>query len=114
MAPSDLGNIGPFLETFGHDPSLLFRRPVPSSTLPRDHLDPTIGAAFLPGIKHGFMHGICHSPPPKNSSCQAVSQLIRAMPRWGARGGYTHPDFTISGLKGTAAVEVTAAVGLEP
>ena len=83
MAPCDLGNIGPFLEALRHDPGLLFRRPVPSSTLPRDHLDPTIGAAFLSGIKHGFMHGICHSPPPKNSSCQAVSQLSRAMPRWG-------------------------------
>jgi len=43
----------------------------------------------MPGIKHGFMHSICHSPPPKSSSCQAVSQFIRAMPRWGARAGYT-------------------------
>jgi hypothetical protein len=25
---------------------------------------------------------------PKNSSCQAVSQLIRAMPRWGAHAAY--------------------------
>lgn len=62
-------------------PSL--RGPVPSPTLPRDHLNATIGVTFVPGIKHGFMHGICHKPTSKNSSCQAVSQLTRAMPRWG-------------------------------
>src|SRR6201997_4199561 len=65
MAPSDLRDIGPFLEALRHDPGLLLSRPLPSPTLPRDHLDATIGAALLLGIKHGFMHGICHSPPPK-------------------------------------------------
>jgi len=93
LADCGLGSsvfIGPFLEALRHDPCLLFRRPLPSPALPCDHLDATIGAALLPGIKHGFMHGICHSPPPKNSSCQAVSQLIRAMPRWKAHAGYVH------------------------
>src|ERR1700758_1885485 len=92
MAPSDLRDIGPFLEALRHDPGLLLSRPLPSPTLPRDHLDAAIGAALLPGIKHGFMHGICHSPPPKSSSCQDLSQLSRAMPRWGAHAGYTFSD----------------------
>ena len=61
----------------------LFRRPLPSPTLPRDHLDPTIGAALLPGIKHGFMHGICHSPPPKNCSCQLYRSSFARCPGGG-------------------------------
>src|SRR5262245_48359259 len=65
MAPSHLRNIGSFLEALRHDPCLLFRRPLPSPTLPRDHLDATIGATFLPGIKHAFMNGICHKPTSK-------------------------------------------------
>ncbi|MGY4257726.1 hypothetical protein ACVI1L_004794 [Bradyrhizobium sp. USDA 4516] len=79
VAPSDLGNIDPSsklsaaIRAFSSAVQCRRRR------LSRDHLDPTIGAALLPGIKHG----ICHSPPPKDSSYPAVSQLIRAMPRWG-------------------------------
>jgi hypothetical protein len=51
----------------------------------------------MPGIKHGFMHSICHSPTPKNISCQAVAQLIRAMPRWGlvsvtSKGAFDDPS----------------------
>src|SRR4030081_3560395 len=56
MAPSNLGNIGPFLEALRYDPCLLFRRPPPPAPLPGDQLDTTIRTAFLPGIKHGICH----------------------------------------------------------
>ncbi|WP_210268571.1 MULTISPECIES: hypothetical protein, partial [unclassified Bradyrhizobium] len=50
-----------------------------------------IGAAFLPGIKHGFMHGICHSPPPKK---QVIPGCIAAHSRdaqVGAHADYDRP-----------------------
>src|ERR1700680_514527 len=62
IAPSDLGNIGAFLEALRYDPCLLFRRPLPPPALPGDQLDTTIRTAFLPGI----MHGICHRFTPND------------------------------------------------
>src|SRR6266446_2034352 len=66
MAPSNLGNIGPFLEALRYDPCLLFRRPPPPAPLPGDQLDTTIRTAFLPGIKHG----ICHRFTPNDQLMQ--------------------------------------------
>ena len=48
IAPSDLGNIGPFLEAVRYDSCLLFRRPPPPPALSRDQLDTAIRTAFLP------------------------------------------------------------------
>src|ERR1700676_2606034 len=62
IAPSDLGNIGAFLEALRYDPCLLFRRPLPSPALSGDQLDTTIRTAFLPDI----MHGICHRFTPND------------------------------------------------
>src|SRR6202140_3220991 len=62
IAPSDLGNIGAFLEALRYDPCLLFRRPLPPPALSGDQLDTTIRTAFLPDI----MHGICHRFTPND------------------------------------------------
>jgi hypothetical protein len=42
----------------------------------------------MPGIKHGIRHG----SPPTISSCQAVSQIGRALTRWGPLTGYCQND----------------------
>ena len=85
IAARDLGNVGAFLEALRYDPGLLLRRPPSPPALPGDHLDTTIGIAFLPGIKHGICHRL-HLPT--ISSCQAVSQINRATARWGPHAGY--------------------------